>query len=238
VVNADWPHPAAKAERYYLQSDGGLSTDLPAEGAGSSTVFQQPFNGICSESSMQISLGLTAYAPLPCWYEDNLAQGLEATFDTAPMEEDLYINGPILAEIWMSTTAENAGLVVRVSDLEPDGTARSLTSGLQTASLRTVDESKSRYLDGEMIQPWHPFLAHEPVGSGNVVKVPVEIFQTAALIRKGHRLRISVGASNFPFATMPIPTLAQSLVGLMSIYNDAGHPSSVVLPVVPVSELD
>ncbi|MGH8458085.1 MAG: CocE/NonD family hydrolase C-terminal non-catalytic domain-containing protein, partial [Nevskiales bacterium] len=164
---------------------------------------------------------------------------LEASFDTPPLEQDLYINGPIQADIWMSTTAENAGLVVRVSDLEPDGTARALTSGLQTASLRAVDESKSRYLGGQMIQPWHPYTAEsvEPVGSGNIVKVPVEVFQTSALIKKGHRLRISVGASNFPFATMPIPSLAQSLAGLMSIYSDAEHPSSVVLPVVPATLL-
>lgn len=239
VTSSDWPHPQARARRYFLQSGGGLDAAQPAAGAAPSRVLQQPFNGICSESSLQISIGLVGYVPLPCWYEDNLAQALEVTFDTAPLEQDLYLNGPIQADIWMSTTALNAGLVVRVSDLEPDGTARALTSGLQTASLRAVDESRSRYLDGQMIQPWHPFTAEsvEAVGSGNVVKVPVEIFQTSALIRKGHRLRISVGASNFPFATMPLPTLAQSLAGVMQIYSDAEHPSSVVLPVVPASEL-
>ena len=240
ATSPDWPHPRAKAERYFLQSGGGLDTAAPAGNAAPSMVLQEPFNGICSESSLQISIGLVGYAPLPCWYEDNLVQSLEATFDTPLMADDFYINGPILADIWMSTTAMDAGLVVRVSDLGPDGTARSLTSGLQTVSLRAVDEGKSRRLDGQMIQPWHPFLADsvQPLGIGEIVKVPVEIFPTSALIRKGHALRISVGASNFPFATMPIPTLAQSLVGLMSIYSDAEHPSSVVLPVVPVSVLN
>ncbi len=238
-TSSDWPHPQAQAQRLFLKSGGGLVAETPAAGEAQSMVVQQPFNGVCSESSMQISLGLLANAPLPCWYEDNLVQALEATFDTPPLEQDLYINGPIQADIWMSTTAQDAGIVVRVSDLEPDGTARSLSSGLQTASLRAVDESKSRYLDGEMIQPWHPFTADtvQPVGSGNVVKVPVEIFPTSALIKKGHRLRISVGASNFPFATMPVPTLAQSLAGVMSIYSDAEHASSVVLPVVPAALL-
>jgi uncharacterized protein len=238
-TSTDWPHPRAQAGRYFLQSGGGLDTVSPVAAAAPSMVIQQPFNGVCSESSMQISLGIFGYAPLPCWYEDNIVQMAEATFDTAPMEQDFYINGPIQADIWMSTTAQDAGLVVRVSDLEPDGTARSLTSGLQTISLRAVDAGKSRYLDGQMIQPWHPFLAEsvEPVASGTIVKVPVEIFPTSALIRQGHRLRISVGASNFPFATMPIPTLTQSLAGLMSIYSDAEHPSSIVLPVVPASSL-
>ncbi|MGH8528739.1 MAG: CocE/NonD family hydrolase [Nevskiales bacterium] len=238
-TSSDWPHPQAKAGRYHLQSGGGLDRATPAANAAPSVVLQQPFGGVCSESAMQISLGILAYLPLPCWYDDSLAQTLEATFDTLPLEEDLYINGPLQADIWMSTTAENAGLVVRVSDLGPDGTARALTSGIQTASLRAVDESKSRRLDGEMIQPWHPYTAEsvEPVGSGNIVKVPVEIFPTSALIKKGHQLRISVGPSNFPFALMPVPTLVESLAGVMSIYSDAEHPSSVVLPVVPAQLL-
>lgn len=239
VTSSDWPHPQAAAQRYFLQSGGSLDTATPAAGAAPSMVLQQPLNGVCSESAMQISLGLTAYAPLPCWYEDNIVQQLEAVFDTAPLAEDLYINGPLMAEIWMSTTSLNAGLVVRVSDLEPDGTARSLTSGIQTASLRAVDESRSRYLDGLMIQPWHPYTVEsvQEVGSGTIVKVPLEIFPTSALIRKGHSLRISVGASNFPFALQPVPTLVESAPGLLSIYNDAEHPSSIVLPAVPAAAL-
>lgn len=239
AVAQDWPHPQARAQRLYFQSGGGLSPQTPPVVASPARVLQQPANGVCSQSSLQISLGLTGYAPLPCWYEDNLAQMLEATFDTEPLTEDLYLNGPILADLWISTTAANTGLVARISDLQPDGTARALTSGIQTASLRALDEGKSRYLDGMLIQPWHPFTAAtaQPVGSGSVVRVPVEIFPTSALIRSGHRLRISVGASNFPFAAPPVPTLGQSAAGLLSVYSDAAHASSVVLPVVPASVL-
>lgn len=240
ATSNDWPNPKAQAARYFLQGGGGLSKTPPVADAAPSTVIQQPLNGICSESTLQISLGLTGYAPIDCFYQDNVAQTLEATFDTAPLTEDMYINGPILADIWMSTTAQNAGIAVRVSDLYPDGSAHALSSGLLTASFRAVDESKSRYLDGEMIQPWHPFTAESvaAVGSGNIVKVPVEIFPTSALIRKGHKLRISVGASNFPFALMPLPDLVDSVAGVMSIYNDAQHASSVVLPLVPAAELN
>lgn len=239
VTSPDWPHPEASAQRLFLQAGGALAAQKPTTAAAPATVLQQPVGGVCSESTMQISLGLTAYTQLPCFYEDNLSQRLEVSFDTAPLEQDLYLNGPIQADIWMSTTAADAGLVVRVSDLQPDGTARALSSGIQTASLRAVDESRSRRLDGEMIQPWHPFTSASvlPVGSGNKVLVPVEIFPTSALIKKGHQLRISVGASNFPFAAMPIPGLLDSAVGLLSIYREPEFASSVVLPVVPASAL-
>ena len=76
------------------------------------------------------------------------------------------------------------------------------------------------------------------VGSGNIVMVPVEIFQTSALIAKGHSLRVSVGASDLPQGVPPVPTLLQSLAGVLTIYSDAEHPSSVVIPVVPASALN
>ncbi|MGH8459016.1 MAG: CocE/NonD family hydrolase, partial [Nevskiales bacterium] len=61
-TSTDWPHPQAQAERYFLQSDGGLDTASPAASAAPSMILQQPFNGVCSESSLQISLGIVGYA--------------------------------------------------------------------------------------------------------------------------------------------------------------------------------
>lgn len=238
-TSEDWPHPKAQAMRLHLRADKTLSPQAEQAEASPTQVVQQPFNGICSQSTLQISIGLAGYVPLPCWKQDNTTQQFEAVFDTAALEEDLYLNGPMQADIWMSTTASNAGLVVRISDLQPDGIARSLSSGLQTASLRAVDEGRSRYLDGQMIQPWHPFtqISEQPLASGKPVKVPVEIFPTSALIKKGHKLRISVGPSNFPFGAMPAPTLAQSAVGVISVYHDSKYPSSVLLPKVSTNAL-
>src|SRR3546814_18363509 len=95
----------------------------------------------------------------------------------------MYINGPIEADVWLSTTAADASLSVRVDDVDENGVAKSLTNGIQTASLRMVDESRSRKLDGQMIQPWHPYTQDsvQAVGSGNLVMVPVDIFQPSAM---------------------------------------------------------
>ncbi|ANH71549.1 peptidase S15 domain protein [Ralstonia insidiosa] len=50
------------------------------------------------------------------------------------------------------------------------------------------------------------------------------MFTTSALISKGHKLRVAVGASNLP-------------QGVLTFYSDATQPSKVVLPVVPASAL-
>lgn len=240
VTASDWPHPDAAAQRLYLRGDKSLSSASPAAGETSNTVAQLPIQGLCSISTSQWTAGLLGLIPLPCFENSNSAERWAVKYETPVMTEDYYINGPIQADIWMSTTALDAGLSVRVDDVDESGIAKSLTNGLQTASLRAVDDSRSRKLDGQMIQPWHPYTqaAVQEVGSGNLVLVPVEIFPTSALIAKGHRLRVAVGASNLPQGVPPVPTLLQSLAGVLTIYSDAEHPSSVVLPVVPARALN
>jgi len=239
VTDTDWPNPQARAQRLYLHQDNSLALQQPAAGDAPQMVLQQPLNGLCSQSASQESLGILGLTQLPCFSDDNVAQALEIRYDTAPMTDDFYIDGPIQVDVWISTTAENAGVAVRVSDVSPGGTSFNLSHGLLTASLRALDPARSRYLDGQMIQPWHPFTQESilPVGSGNLVKVAVEVFPTSAVIRKGHKLRVSVGASDFPFGLPPVPSLLQMGPGVLSVYSDAEHPSSVVLPVVPASAL-
>jgi len=235
----DWPHPDAHAERLYLRGDRSISAGAPGRMEKSNTVLQQPLDGLCSISLSQWTAGILGYIPLPCFENSNAAETLSVIYETPPLIEDFYINGPIQADIWMSTTALDAGISVRVDDVAPNGVARSLSNGLQTASLRDVDDQRSRKLDGISIQPWHPYTQASAKAAGNddVILVPVEIFQTSALISKGHRLRVAVGASNLPQGIPPVPTLLQSLVGLLTIHSSAEHPSSIVLPVVPASAL-
>lgn len=239
VTAADWPHPQARAQRLYLRGDRTLSPEAPAAGEASNTILQVPIEGLCSISTAQWTAGAAGFIPLPCFENSNASERWAVIYQTPPLTEDLYLNGPIQADIWMSTTAADAGLSVRVSDVDERGVARSLTNGLQTASLRAVDASRSRTLDGEQIQPWHPYTPEsvQPLDAQPVF-VPVEVFQTSALIVRGHSLRVSVGASNLPQGVPPLPTLLQSLLGLLTIHSDAEHPSSVVLPVVPASALN
>ncbi len=242
VTASNWPHPAARAERLYLRGDRSLSRETPADGERSNVTLQQPLNGICSTSTSQWTAGLLGFLPLPCLNSDNRLNELpllEVAYSTPPMDQDYYFNGPIQADLYISTTAGDAGVVVRVTDVSPDGRSRELTNGILTASFRQVDPSRSRYLDGQMIQPWHPFTAEsrEAVGSGQVVHLPVEVFPTSVVIKQGHRLRITVGASDFPHGLPPVTDLLDQLIGVMTIHSSAEHPSSIVLPVVPMSTI-
>lgn len=232
VTEPDWPHPDAQAEVLYLAADGSLTDDVPAE--GSQVVVQQPVNGLCSMSASQWTAGVLGMLPLPCATDNRINDLLELTFRTGELSEPLYVNGPIQANVWMSTTALDAGLVVRVSDVYPDGRVQELTNGILTASMRAVDPERSRYIDGEMIQPWHPYTAESKSapGIGEVVELNVEVFPSSFVIQPGHQLQISVGASDLPHGLPPVPDLVSGLVGLLSVYSGGEQASNIVLPVI------
>ncbi len=262
VISPDWPHPQAVPQRLYLRGNLTLTTDAPTGAEPTHTLNEPPppviklgtnragtlLRGWVTPSDgseksiswLQWSLGFVL--PLFDWYkESDTVETLQnaINFETGIMTGDYYINGPIQADIWLSSTAPEAAINVRVDDVGTDGIARPLTNGLMSAAFRAVDSTRSRTLRGEMIQPWHPFTlaSKQPLNPGEIVKVPVEIFPTAAVIKPGHRLRISISASNQAQGVWSTPAQARANGGITTIHNDATHPSSVVLPILPANLL-
>ena len=60
----------------------------------------------------------------------------------------------------------------------------------------------------------------------------MEVFPTSAVIPAGHRLRVSVGASDLPHGLSPIPDLLRGLLGALTVYSTPAMPSRVNIPLV------
>jgi len=259
----DWPHPQVSAQRYYLRGNMSLSTQKPllpepshtiAEPAGAVVSYTKSSSGEtvkakvtlndgsdCSSSYVQWTLGMGGILPKLCYTNSNTVEKSQKAliFQTAALSADMYINGPMQADIWMSTTQTEAAVAVRIDDVDAWGNATPISTGLMSASYRAVDTSRSRYINGTMIQPWHPFTvaSKQSVVPGQPMLVPVEVFPAAALIRKGHKLRIAISASNQAQGIWPTPQQLKANGNVSTIYNDPSRPSSLVLPLVPVSAL-
>ena len=245
AIASDWPHPKASAERWYLRGDRGLTQEQPAADERSNvTLPVVSLLNICSQSSSQWTAGVLGVIPLPCLQGNNNINELPligaVTYTTEPMEQDYYINGPIQADLWVSSLVTDAGIAARITSVAPNGTSTELTNGILTASLRAVDESRSRKLGGVMIQPWHPYTeaSRQMLKPGEPVLASVEIFPTSTVIKKGHSLRIAISTADFPHGLPPVGDLLNQLLGVMTIRSDAEHPSSVVVPVVPVAAIE
>lgn len=260
----DWPHPQMTPQRMYLRGNMTLSTQKPWIPEASHTVSEPKAPVItyaknedgtkvessvtlndgsdCSSSFVQWSLGMAGLLPKACYTNSSTVENSQKAliFQTETLANDMYLNGPIQADIWMSTTKSEAALSVRVDSVDIFGKATPISTGLMAASHRAVDMSRSRYVKGVMIQPWHPFTqaAKLPVIAGQAMLVPVEVFPAAALIRKGHKLRIAISASNQAMGVWSTPQQSQANGNVSTIYNDPTRPSSVVLPLVPASALN
>ncbi|MEA2346415.1 MAG: uncharacterized protein QOG62_202 [Thermoleophilaceae bacterium] len=226
----DWPDPRLTPEPMYLGAGKSLSPEKPGAGLHPQSFTQQPLSGICTQSTSQWTAGLLD--AIPCTHDNRSNEAGEATYTTEPMKKPLELSGPILANLWVTTTASDAVLTVRVTDVAPGGKSTELTDGWLAGSFRAVDRKRSRYVDGTLMQPWHPFTeaSEQPLKPGVPTRLPVEIFPTRASIQPGHRLRVSVGPSDFPHQLPPLPQLLNGLGGTVKVLTDPAHPSAVELP--------
>jgi putative CocE/NonD family hydrolase len=192
-----------------------------------------PVSGLCTRSTNQWTAGIpeAALADLPCWSDNAPNDKAGVVFQTDPLTEPLRLRGPINARLYTSTTSGDGLLSVSVSDVAPDGTVTRLTGGWQTIAQRALDEDRTRYLDGQVLQPYHPFTraSKRPLASGEIAPVDVEVFPTAARLAPGHRLRIAIQAFDVPHLAPSVPDLPGGL-GVLTIHNSAQYPSVLTIP--------
>lgn len=202
--------------------------------ASTSVVPPVPVSGLCTRSANQWTAGLPAQLPLPnpCFSDNRVNDLSGVTFDTAPVTRAVHLQGPINARLYVSTPGGDGLLSVAVEDVAPDGTVTRLTGGWQTIAHRASVPSRTRRLDGKVIQPYHPFTraAKKSLAPGQVGAVDVEVFPTGAVIAPGHRLRLAVQAFDVPHLVPTLPDLPATLAPI-TIHASRTYPSQVTLPV-------
>ncbi|WP_408897060.1 CocE/NonD family hydrolase [Nocardioides sp. R1-1] len=239
VRKAKWVDDDLSARTWQLSGSasvggraGGLASGTPD--AGTAVVPAIPLTGLCTRSANQWTAGLPAalLRDLPCFRDNRLNDLGGVTFDTAPLDADVRFQGPLNARLHVSTPTGDGMLSVAVEDVAPDGTVTRLSGGWQTIAHRALDEGRSRYLDGELLQTYHPFTraAKTRLPAGQIAPVDVEIFPTGAVIAKGHRLRIAVQAFDVPHLLSTVPDLLTHLAPI-TLHTGPEHPSQLTMAV-------
>jgi len=259
----DWPHPQVSPKRMYLRGNLTLSSVPPllnetartvTEPKGAVVTYNASSSGKtaqaevtindgsdCSSSFDQWTLGIAGLLPKGCYSDSSTVERTQKAivYETATLTADMYINGPIQADIWVSATNSEAALAVRVDAVDLLGNATPISTGLMSASYRAVDNSRSRYINGVMVQPWHAFTvaSRQAITPGKAMLVPVEIFPAAALVRKGQKLRVAISASNQAQGVWALTQQVNANGNVTTILSGPTTPSSIVLPLVPTTVL-
>ncbi|MBM0127637.1 CocE/NonD family hydrolase [Pimelobacter simplex] len=239
VRKARWIDSDLSARSYALSGNaavGGRGGDLTlgTPSTGTAVVPPVPVTGLCTRSANQWTAGLpnVLLKDLPCFRDNRLNDLGGVTFDTAPLDAAVRFQGPLNARLHVSTPTGDGMLSVAVEDVAPDGTVTRISGGWQTIAHRRLDESRSRYLDGQLLQPYHPFTreAKAKLPAGTIAPVDLEIFPTGAVIAKGHRLRIAVQAFDVPHLLSTVPDLLGQLVPV-TVHTGPQHPSVLTMAV-------
>jgi predicted acyl esterase len=124
------------------------------------------------------------------------------TFTSAPLGTPLEITGPMVADLQVSTEADDTDLFLTLRAFGPDGhevTFRGandpgapLSQGWLRLSHRAIDPARSLPW-----RPWHPHSSTEPARPGRAYHAAVELWPTCVVLPAGYRLALSVGGRDF-----------------------------------------
>jgi putative CocE/NonD family hydrolase len=211
--------------KWYFGAGGKLSTAPPA----ASETPDRYVSGT-ERYAWSFQAGPTAGAPVEMTSGPD-----EVAYTTAPFTTNTAIVGPITSDLWLSSTELDTDMFVQVVDVAPDGSRSYLQRGLLKSSMRAIDYAQSDYTaGGHLYRPWYSASNHQFVTPGATVHYLVEVWPVGWVFRPGHQLRVEVHA----------PPLLDSFyayggkdraVALNTVFHDRAHPSSITLPMVPLT---
>ena len=162
------------------------------------------------------------------------------SFETAPMKADTEITGPIVLNVWVSSTADDMDIMATLRNIDGRGhdvpelgqrgePTECITKGWLRASHRKLDTAKSL--------PYRPYHAHNErwlLKKGDIVECQVEIISTSIVIKKGHKLRLDIstrdGHASAHFTHYHADYNAEAF---NTIHSSKAKPAYLLLPIIP-----
>lgn len=149
-----------------------------------------------------------------------------------PMDDDLCVQGPLSFTLYGSSKTKDTtplAWFVRVGDIAPDGQIKMLSFGQLKASLREIDEAKSK--PG---QPYHSFRNPVKVNPDAVYEYQIELVPIFHTFKKEHKIWVQITSDDLNFALTNAGDLVCGPVPAENaIYHDPEYASHLLLPVIP-----
>ena len=224
----DWPLSRARQTKYFLHSDGKANS-LQGDGTISieSPHSEAPDHFTYDPGNPVPTIG----GPL-CCDSQHLAPGprdqraIEARpdvliYSTPAFAQDTEVTGPIIAELYVKSSAVDTDFTAKLVDVAPDGFAQNLTEGILRARYRESQDKPTFMVPGQ------------------IYKVTIDLWSTSNVFRQGHMLRLEISSSNFPRFDRNLNTTERAAVSQKyisatnMIFHDREHPSALILPIMP-----
>lgn len=220
---SSFPIAGSTDQTWYLGENGSLSAD---PGSASEVQYRSD-PGARPKTSAPADQDPNEMTTNIVWSE--VPEGNGVGFVSAPLTEGVVALGPAAAQIRLSSSAADTDLGITISEVRPDGQEMLVSTGVQRASLRTVDAARST-----STRPAFSDLLKLPALGGSTVTVPVQILPLGHVFRAGSRIRIgiqAVGGDAERWSYSSVDPNGGSTVN--TIHLGGAQPSSVTLTVAP-----
>jgi len=234
----DWPLARAKSTAYFLHAGGVLSTEAPVTATPVTYRFdpRHPVPTLGGNLSSQGELASAGATDQRCrsdlWSCEDAAplaaRNDVLVFATPPLPQDLEVTGPLLVKLWASSDAPDTDFTAKLIDVYPPNT--DFPAGLDLNIGDGIVRARYRNgptADARMLEP------------GRTYEFTIEMYPTSLVFRRGHRIRLDISSSNFPRFDVnpntgePLNDNRSSRIAQNTVYLDPGHPSRLLLPVIP-----
>jgi hypothetical protein len=196
-----WPPDGVSEKTFYLGAQNRLCT-TPEMGAGADAYRYRATVGLAG------GFWCPGARPHGLSWDQGIDDSRSCIYTSEPLTESLEILGWPKALLYVSSTAELAYFVAKVSDISPDGSTRMVSRGVLNATHRYAHS-----------QP-------QPLTSGEVYELEIPMKVTSWVFQPGHRIRVAISSSDFP------TIWPSSQPATNTILRGSDSPSRIVLPLV------
>jgi len=197
----EWPLPETQFTPFYLHENGLLSEHEHWPNEGFST------------------------------FEDSHFNRGSLTFKTPPLVETTEIVGPMVLNLYGSSTDTEVLWYISILDIDPDGNETLLTRGWLRGS--------QRQLDPELSKPWLPYHTHtkrEPLTPGEIYEFNIEVRPYGIEFKPGHRIGVRIKCVDDEDYSSSLEGhnvghLWRQATSRVTVHHNADYPSHLILPI-------
>jgi uncharacterized protein len=130
------------------------------------------------------------------------ALGNGLTFTSAPFEKETEITGPVMANLWVSSSTEDMDIFATLQLFAPDGKEVTWEGASEPAVPLTQGwlRVSHRKLDSNLSTPWRPYHSHDEIQKlipGEICEVQVELWPTCIVVPKGYTIVLRIEGKDF-----------------------------------------
>ena len=209
-----WPIPH-KATSFYMTRTGLLDRRRPTDRDARLTYRYDPRHPVPTIGGANLMLPKGPLDQRPLQKRTDILR-----FRTQPLAGPLEVTGRVRVHLHVSTDVPDTTFMAKLIDVYPDG-------------------QEALVLDSAvMARYWGGLDKPAPLEKGKVYALTIDLWSTALVFDKGHRVAVHVASSNSPRYEVhpnsyePVASYDGAPVATQRVHVSARHASRVVLPVI------